>query len=526
MAIRDYAQVGAILHRLGSALGRLGPAALVRTLGTVLATVSDPPGGDPEKLADLAAAFRRAAADTDPVAADAAELARGRLPAAWTGSAFASAAETTIATAHLVGSVRPAFDAAADALTGYAATSAELRAEHRELRSRLAAAWHDATHVELFGRSVRALDVRALDELATTARELISGFGEIYRRGLTAADTLIARLGDVTARARASAVDAHPADAVTLAAVDARPANPGATDPGAPGSSPADPGAPGSSPADAGAPGSSGAGGPAVGGGAGWPTDLGVLPPWQLLRANRRRAALTAIERAAFEHTLAAAASPLERAYLWKALAAGHDIATVTAFAEQIRGHNPTWLREHLSVLDPARRGPVTFAGQPFAQTDGTTCGTTSIVVARALADPVYTLEITKDPESFREEQRRLHGRTNPIWPEALGTSPWGMERGLAAETGTRYAFHWTDDTNPRELSAATRNILTAVDAGHPVPLLVGNTYPAHYLLAVAHDTDTLLVYNPAGGRLIEVPTDDIRQATVFHHLQGYLTPR
>ncbi|EXG81037.1 hypothetical protein [Cryptosporangium arvum] len=684
MAVRDHAQLGAILHCLRSSLGRLGrigPVALVRTLATVIAAVSEPPGGDPVRLADLAGAFRRARVDTDPVAG------AGR-PAEWSGSAVAAAAETVVATAHLVGSVHPAFDDAADALARYAATSAELRAERRELRARLTTAWHDATHVELFGRGVRVPDVRRLDDLAAAARPLIGGLLEVYRRGQDAVDTLTSQLDAVAARTRASALTA---DAMTLSAPEPLLAPPpGSPIPSSPnpdvpirnrpipdgpipdgpipdGLNPDDPapgdptrsgptpdrltldhpipgslaagdlaagtpaadtptagdlaagdlaagtpaagtpaagtpaagtpaagtpaagtpaaGTPAAGTPAAGTPaaGTSAAGAsvasdlaagpgaddPATGRDAGHrarypstnepapdpslpalgreagdpastpgtndpaadlaarqPVDLAVLPPWQLLRASRRRAALTPDERAAFERTLAGAGSPLERAYLWKALAAGHTVAAVETFAGRIRGRDSGWLRAHLSVVDPARRGPVTFAGQPFAQTDGTTCGTTSIVVARALADPIYTLEITRDPEAFREEQRRLHGRTNPVWPEALGTSPWGMQRGLAAETGTRYDFHWTDDTKPRERSAAIRAVLAAVDAGYPVPLLVGNTYPAHYLLVVAHDAGALLVYNPAGGRLTEVPADDILRATVFRHLQGYLTPR
>lgn len=512
MAATDYAQVGAILHRLGSALDRLGPASLVGTLRSVIAAMSEPPPGNPEQVADLAAAFRRAAADAAPVAADAAALAQGRLPAVWAGSAFASAAETAIATAHLVGGVRPAFDDAADALDVYADTLVELRGEHRELHGRLETAWHDATHVELFGHDVRALDVRELDDLAVTARQLIVGCRAVYRRSLAAADVLIARLGDVTARARATAVEAPPVEAVTLAAL----ADPSTAVAGH-----------GLVPGPAAAVTASAADADPVG------TDLGVLPPWQLLRASRRRAGLDSADRVTFDDALAAAASPLERAYLWKALAAGHGTSALTEFADRIRGRSPEWLRTHLSVIDPARRGRIVVGGQPFAQTDGTTCGTTSIVVTRVLADPVYALRLTTDddPGGLADEQQRLHSRTNPIWPEAFGTSPWGMERGLAAETGTRYDFRWADDTDPDALSTATRDVLAAVDAGHPVPLLVGNAYPAHYILVVSHDAGRLLVYNPAGGRLTEIGVDDLAAgqlggATAFRHLHGLLTPQ
>ena len=273
--------------------------------------------------------------------------------------------------------------------------------------------------------------------------------------------------------------------------------------------------------------------------------------------AGHHRADAPPADRAALDAALAAAASPLERQYLEKAVAAGHDAPVITAFADRIRGRTPAWLRHHLTIVDPARPGRVTHDGVPFAQTDGTTCGTTAVLLTRVLTDPVYALALTTgtDPEAgdpgqegpdpsdpdeparpdafgqrLAAEQQRIHRVTNTAWPQALGTSPWGMRRGLAREAGARYGFRWTDDTDRRVLAAATRDALAAVDAGHPVPLLVGNVYPAHYLLIVAHDEDHVLIYNPAGGRLAEVAVTDLRAGnlaavTAFRHLHGVLLP-
>ncbi|SHN21070.1 hypothetical protein [Cryptosporangium aurantiacum] len=157
--------------------------------------------------------------------------------------------------------------------------------------------------------------------------------------------------------------------------------------------------------------------------------------------------------------------------------------------------------------FDAHKPGPVTVAGRPFAQTDGTTCGTTAIMLARVLADPQYAQELADGgPDAFTQrlvaEQRRLHRWTNRLWPQALGTTPWGVRRGLAEQAGHRYRIRWTRSAD---------KIVAAVDAGYPVPLLVGNCYPAHYLLVVAHEADQLLVYNPAGGRLVPLTVDDLR---------------
>ena len=62
------------------------------------------------------------------------------------------------------------------------------------------------------------------------------------------------------------------------------------------------------------------------------------------------------------------------------------------------------------------------------------------------------------------------------------------------------------------------------------MPLLVGNVYPAHYLLVVGHEADTLFVYNPSGGRQTGIAVEDLRAGrltgtTAFRHLHGILTP-
>ncbi|GAA3384517.1 hypothetical protein [Cryptosporangium minutisporangium] len=186
--------------------------------------------------------------------------------------------------------------------------------------------------------------------------------------------------------------------------------------------------------------------------------------------------------------------------------------------------------------FDPLRVGPVTYAGRPFAQTDGTTCGTTAILLARVLADPEYARELTSGggPEAFGQrlvtEQLRVRHRTNTVWPRALGTTPWGVRRGLAEETGDRYVVRWTIRTGRRARARTVDRVLAAVDAGRPVPLLVGNLYPAHYLLVVAHRDDRVLIYNPAGGRVAGLRVDELRGGrlagvTAFRCLFAVLLP-
>ncbi|MFG1925861.1 hypothetical protein [Cryptosporangium sp. NPDC048952] len=240
---------------------------------------------------------------------------------------------------------------------------------------------------------------------------------------------------------------------------------------------------------------------------------------------------------------LADAASDAERDYLLKALAAGNSVPAVVAFAEKLRGRPEEWLRTHLTLLDPTTPGTVTYRGARFAQTDQTTCGTTTVMAARLLADPIYAFRLTTgdrpddptstSPEAYERrlvaEQKSLRGWTNRLWPEVLGTTPWGVRRGLS-HLAVRYTVHWADDTDDRDIAAAGAAIATGLDSGHPVPLLVGDFYPAHYLLAVSRTDQRIRVYNPANARVVDTHLDDVRRgigdATNFRHLHGYLIPR
>ena len=54
-----------------------------------------------------------------------------------------------------------------------------------------------------------------------------------------------------------------------------------------------------------------------------------------------------------------------------------------------------SWGSRRVSLVSPDDRGPVGYAGSPLRQYDGTTCGSTSLMVARAMNDPLYALSLT-----------------------------------------------------------------------------------------------------------------------------------
>jgi hypothetical protein len=378
----------------------------------------------------------------------------------------------------------PAFTDAADALTELAASIREQQATHAELHRALRAAAYDATHVG----SVPMPDPTALDDLARAAAALVRGCVQVYTASLDAADRAASRFTDIAGRARLAAAVSGGLPVELAVRLTAQMVS-------------------------------------VLGDG----YDDGILTLAQLRRVGR----LTSPE---FAELLDRAGSDQERAWLAKALTAGHDPAALTAFADRIRGQEPAWLDAHLSLIDRGGTGAQLRLGVDVRQYEDTTCGTTSLIVTRAEADPVYALRLTVGdfPAAFKAERDLVHHQTNVLWPEPFGTSPAGMAGYLndhANVTGIEYTWHLVDDTDPRAISAALREVLMAADRGHPAPVLVGDLVSRHYVLVVGHSGGDVLLYEPTGGATVRVPQDAflsgrLKDLTGFDHVQAVVVPQ
>ncbi|MGQ5636377.1 MULTISPECIES: peptidoglycan-binding protein [unclassified Streptomyces] len=255
-----------------------------------------------------------------------------------------------------------------------------------------------------------------------------------------------------------------------------------------------------------------------------------ILTAHDLERAGRRMDRLSAADRAAMDRMLAGSDSPQERAYLMKALAAGHSVAEIEQFQGKIHGHDPEWLRRHLTPVVTAvdsvddeglapdgsnnNKDYVTFDGQRWIQGgDGSegTCVASSTVTARAMVDPLYALGITggpsgqeDDPEAFKRrlvaEQHRLHteGHGGDHWE---GMGPDGQEHiadtAIGAATGDDYQRHDLGSADDRR--AVLSDVEKAVADGRPVPVDVQGKDGAHAMTIIAQDGDMLQIYNPWG---------------------------
>ncbi|MFI7600073.1 hypothetical protein [Actinoplanes sp. NPDC049681] len=270
----------------------------------------------------------------------------------------------------------------------------------------------------------------------------------------------------------------------------------------------------------------------------------GSLDPAQLARAVVLRRLLPAAEAARLDRTLAEAA-PAVQGYLAQAFAAGHSVAELVAWDAVIAGHDPAWLAGRLAPLNPADPGPVRFLSTRMRQFDGTTCGSAAIVAARAVVDPLYAWRLTtggrpNSPEESDErfadrlesEQQRVHDETDTLWRQSLGTPPWGVSGLLSrdpAGLGARYRWVPVPPFVPMLAAAVLRRALAAAAQGYPVPVLIGDLIPRHYVLLLGRDGAGASFYEPSAGAVIVVSIENLLRPDVralgFPRLHGAILP-
>ena len=269
-----------------------------------------------------------------------------------------------------------------------------------------------------------------------------------------------------------------------------------------------------------------------------------VLSPLQLRWAATRYRQLSVAGRGRLDALLGTVSTGAQ-GYVLKAFAAGHPLDELAGFAEQITGRTPQWMRTHLSLLDPAESGPVDYRGYRVRQYDDTSCGSTSIVVAHALIDPMYALMLTTGGHPgtadeagraflarLRAEEQRVHHATNLLWPRLVGTPPWGLRDLLnqpAMALGGQYRWTVTEEWVSGSVRAVVRQALAAVAQGYPVPVLIGDAIPRHYVLLVHYDTAGALFFEPTSGEVRRVSAVSLRGLD-FHvlgypHLHGLIVP-
>jgi hypothetical protein len=274
-----------------------------------------------------------------------------------------------------------------------------------------------------------------------------------------------------------------------------------------------------------------------IGGGDG--NDSGPLRGNVVERANAAMEGMTPEERAAAQRLLASAPDDTSRGWLLAAIAAGATGTTLLNYARKLSQLTPAQRRD----LDPTAQSGV------FTQPDSTTCGSSSLLLAKMLNDPLYAMKVMTgyDPRTGEQvgdpgpvaddrnplpanatpEQIAMHnrfqhaaidlheqtngftthdGKFNGWWPEAAGTSPGSAARQMSGDggsgTGGGYETRYVDPDNPGD---TYDRIARAADNGQAVPVYTYDVNGlddagAHVVLVTGTEDGNLRVYEPESG--------------------------
>ncbi len=219
------------------------------------------------------------------------------------------------------------------------------------------------------------------------------------------------------------------------------------------------------------------------------------------------------------------------------------------------------WVRRAWGAIGRAQgawpAAPVPFVGHraderldplPYhlRQRSSTTCGSASLLVARALADPAFAARLLlgladttgtaklagpADPGGtadlagaggvaarFAAAEQTVKHRTNalvgptglqPPWPHALGTPPWGAAHEMTRITGVPYRARYVGPDSPGARAAGYDAVARTVAGGRTAPMFVGDgAVPRHVVLAVGLDGEALSLYEPASGDVVRLNRD------------------
>lgn len=173
------------------------------------------------------------------------------------------------------------------------------------------------------------------------------------------------------------------------------------------------------------------------------------------------------------------------------------------------------------------------IVGSRLQQPDSTTCGPSSVVMARLINNRSYREtfvddEGTIDAAAFVDEVKTMRrnlcrpldhtGRLQPPWIPALGTGPWAAARAMsgAGGAGRNSALYRVLPFDPLQPADALAVVMRALRNAEVVPLFVGNSAMARHVILLtgatspsadgpdAHRPDTdahLDYYDPADGQ-------------------------
>jgi hypothetical protein len=202
-----------------------------------------------------------------------------------------------------------------------------------------------------------------------------------------------------------------------------------------------------------------------------------------------------------------------------------------------------------------ARLGEQRRGGVRLDQVDGTTCGSAVLIALAAWADPAEMQHLDGEEAAtaagsgvvagaqagvaigfgarYDARQKQVHRQSTRFWPQALGTTPWGMVGWLRRYVpgAGPYRVRLVDDMSTADVDDALAQAGAALSGGRPVPLLVGPLVPRHYVLALGVlDDARWRVYEPTSGQIRALDLTLVRERRLgpvlgFDRLHAVLLP-
>jgi hypothetical protein len=265
---------------------------------------------------------------------------------------------------------------------------------------------------------------------------------------------------------------------------------------------------------------------------------VGIMGEAQAVRAVKLLAALPAADAARFAALADQARSPLERAFLFKALGAGTPLDALADFATQVRGWSNAKLLTTLSladaVVDDQRQTGLT------QQFNGS-CVVTTAELLRGEVDPVYALAVRTQNHDVHRADEHDPFKYNPTLAtdqghelDVAGGYPTPRIQGgvgvkavkidelynaRSSQTGFVYALTALDQRPDLTIDALLDLLAHQLQQGIPTPVLVGDSLSArrHAMLALEArgqgDDQRFLVHDPWSGNTLEISRAQFRQS-------------
>jgi len=265
-----------------------------------------------------------------------------------------------------------------------------------------------------------------------------------------------------------------------------------------------------------------------------------ILGSYQAARVKTKYFALSSRDKDRFDALLLGAGSNNGQRYLYKALAAGHTVVEIGAFAGKIRGKNAAWMQNNLRLT-------ASTTGTGVQQQWSHSCNITTVQAVQGEMDPIYALRIHEENPNFgvvdeadaTKKNPKLAAEQKAGLESAYGGTKFGAHSGVAAARGAAGgAGRWADDllngmsnvtgltystklVGPDVTSAQARaSIDTALGKGMPVPIVIGNGAGqyTHYVLVtgkVDKPTKKYTIHDPWSGKTVTRTEAQVKSGTL-----------